>query len=226
MKKRILLLMTLCIVFFVACGGDTEKPQKSSAPEPLKHSKGSFTDSRDGQVYRTATIGSQTWFAQNLNFKNSNSFCYLKKKENCEVFGRLYVWSAAMDSACPPGWHLPSKNDFETLFNAIDRFINAGKKPLEPRIGLGKVLKSQEYWLDRIVAESTTDDYGFSVIPAGDRNYDGNFFNIKERAYFWTSTEEDENRAYATVFSFSNSGVETRYYYQKSSGFSIRCIKD
>lgn len=218
--------MFLCVAFFVACGNDGESSKKSPAPEPLKHSKGSFTDSRDGQIYRTATIGSQTWFAQNLNFKTSNSFCYLKKKENCEMFGRLYLWSSAMDSACPSGWRLPSKNDFETLFNAIDRFINADKKPLQAGIGMGKVLKSQEYWLDRIIAESSTDDYGFSVLPAGDRNYDGNFFNIKEQAIFWTSTQEDENRAYGVAFSFNNSGVETRYYYQKSSGFSIRCIKD
>ena len=41
---------------------------------------GSFTDSRDGQTYRTAIIGYQVWMAQNLNYNTANSLMVMAAK--------------------------------------------------------------------------------------------------------------------------------------------------
>lgn len=217
-------LMVFCFLFLISCGVESENAKNIKAsPKPIEHFEGFFTDLRDNQTYRTVKIESQTWFAQNLNFKMANSFCYKKKKEFCDEYGRLYTWNSAVNSACPSGWRLPSKNDYEVLFNAIDHYVNAGKGPLESRIGVGKILKSKEGWLDKNIKAS--DDYGFTILPAGDMHDGGHFMNVKEHSRFWTITEIDEKLAYSISFVYSNQESEFAYA-RKNYGFSIRCIKN
>ena len=80
---------------------------------------GRFTDARDGKIYKTVKIGDQVWMAENLNYDaGEGSWCYKDSLSNCEKYGKLYTWEAARRSA-PKGWHLPSKEEFETLLNSL-----------------------------------------------------------------------------------------------------------
>ncbi|PZW72574.1 fibrobacter succinogenes major paralogous domain-containing protein [Fibrobacter sp. UWR1] len=211
---------------------------------PQNHKFGTVADVRDNQVYLTVTIGSQTWMAENLNYDynegTAKSYCYSNSSANCDEYGRLYLWSAAMDSAavfsnagkgcgygttcaaastssatlvrgvCPEGWHLPSNSDWSILWTAIGGTSTAGTK-----------LKSTSDWNSGGNGE---DAYGFSVLPAG-RYYNGSFYAAGNNGVFWSSTEGDSSNAYNKNFGYNNSDVYEDDY-GKSNGFSVRCLRN
>ena len=170
-----------------------------------------LTDSRDGQKYKIVTIGLQTWMAQNLNYEAENSLCYNDDPANCATYGRLYTWAAAM-TACPSGWHLPSTEEFETLFSAVGGSGTAGK-----------MLKSTSGWYN---GGNGTDDYAFSALPAGGRYEDGSCRYEGRRAYFWSSTEEDNSYNAYGMYLFYNSGDANLVNNAKNNGSPVRCLKD
>ena len=200
MKKALFLFLFALI--FIACGDDSSTSVNNS------NDGGNLTDSRDGQTYKTVKIGTQTWMAENLNYETANSYCYGDDAANCSKYGRLYTWAAAV-TACPSGWHLPSKAEWETLFNAV-----GGESTV------GEVLKSTSGWNG---SGNGTDAFRFSALPAGNRYYGGDFDYEGYYAYFWSSTELDSVAAYYMGLDyFRRAGL---YDYDKGDGFSVRCLK-
>ena len=179
----------------------------------------SFTDSRDGQSYGVVKIGEQTWMAENLNFETAGSFCPEGDSRNCKRLGRLYSWAEAR-SVCPDGWRLPTKEDFEALVAATSE--NAAQSSSQSRAGLA--LKSSVGWFKK---GNGSDALGFRALPAGYRGADGKFDGIGGYAYFWSVTEDSENResnAFYLFLSFSSDAASINAF-AKEDYRSVRCVK-
>jgi len=167
---------------------------------------GSFTDERDGKVYATIRIGEQTWMAENLNYETTGSWC-----GDCDVYGRMYNFEAAL-AACPPGWHLPSDKEWRTLINALGGEAIAGGK-----------MKSDQLW--NAPNKGATNSSGFNALPAHYRTVDGKIRDAGFKAAFWTS-DKIEDPAAATWALYADKELIQNVGYYRSSGFSVRCVKD
>ena len=190
--------------------------------------------------------------AQNLNYEYTNyfgdvydNFCLANNPSYCEQFGRLYRWNAAMAAAgqgesllpngcrndvvckpippvqgvCPEGWHLPSWSEYQTLIRFAGGTTVAARK-----------LKSTSGWdvfIDKDDNEENgngTDDYSFTVLPAGSMDKDGWSYGVGKYSFFWTSTEDDETWSYALQVDYASQAVLSAT--NKATAFSVRCIKD
>ena len=179
---------------------------------------GFLYDSRDHQLYRTVKIGTQTWMAQNLNYKTTEgSYCYNNEAENCEKHGRLYTWEQASNNACPTGWHLPSKNEFEVLIASAD-----GATVFDEDNTAGAKLKASYGWP---TGKNGTDDYGFSTLPGGMYYTQGsNGLKFDDSAMFWSATEGSDVDEYYSMSVKEDAALLISYLNWRAH--SVRCVKD
>ena len=118
-------LFALFALLLCACTDYAQKIKDEFDPDDSSEAVGAdsvaygyMTDYRDGQGYRTVKIAGQEWMAENLKYRTTDSYCYDDNYQNCDTYGRLYKWYAAL-YACPIGWHLPTKTEFETLMGNV-----------------------------------------------------------------------------------------------------------
>ena len=184
-----------------------------------------FTDKRDGKVYKIVEINGQVWFAENLNYAAEGSVCYgengpvygwrgnrylsdAEVQANCTKYGRLYDWETAKQ-ACPAGTHIPSDDEWTALTDYAGDLKTARWK-----------LMSSTGW----EINNGTDDYGFSALPGGN-GYKGVFYNIGIYGSWWSATEYGADRAwcqYVSTLSYRWEKGTTG----KTNLLSVRCAAD
>jgi uncharacterized protein (TIGR02145 family) len=187
----------------------------------LTGTSGTFTDSRDGKVYKSVKIGTQTWMAQNLDYNASGSKCQENSDANCTKYGRLYDWATAK-TACPTGWHIPS----DAEWGALMQFVNPKCSPTyDDCADAGKLLKATSGWNDyRGQSGNGTDDYGFSALPGGCIS-GVHFDDVGNFGHWWSATEYNADKAYSWLVSYSYEDLR-RNRLDKSSLRSVRCLQD
>ena len=183
-------------------------------PDPKENNI--FTDTRDGQKYRTVQTGGQVWMAENLNYKMGHSRCYNDSDSYCKKYGRLYSWYTAKE-ACPVGWHLPASEEWGELIEYTGNWEDAGTK-----------LKASDGWIDCDGKSGNgTDSFGFSALPGGDRDSygDGRSNNAGSTGTWWVTTESGAGGMTAWIINGCNENVYS-HGADRRDEYSVRCLKD
>jgi len=210
----------------------------------------------DGNIYHTVKIGDQCWMKENMrttHYANggiipegstsSSTTPYYYDYDTSGIAlaqrGYLYNWPAVMHGAgssdanpsgvqgiCPNGWHVPSDAEWDQLENylrsqSLYKIDGDITKALASPTGW---VTSQEYSVGN--DPSTNNLTGFSAVPAGFWKDDG-FNGAGHYAYFWVSTEYDNNtnQAWIHILNYSTLGMHKNRYY-KEVGISVRCVKN
>jgi uncharacterized protein (TIGR02145 family) len=189
---------------------------------------GSFTDTRDGTVYRWVRIGDQIWMAENIRFRSeAGSVCWNNDEAECATRGRFYNWETAMRIA-PAGWHLPSEAEWQHLEARLGLTAEQIADTQLERGGdantVASRLKQQGAWPTEHEGSpiSITNDTKFSAVPTG--FYALNEFTHDGHTAWWTSTEVGD-KAWIHTVSFHDNKLR-RATNKKEFFFPVRLVRD
>lgn len=191
---------------------DTLHVKPFMPPTKTKNKTGKFTDDRDGQIYTWVKIGKQTWMSQNLNYKTKSGFSYPYDNDsaNNNKYGRYYDY-AALNDACPKGWHIPTDLEWQQL--EIEGGI--------PATEVNKYGWNGDDMSTFLVGGST----GLNVLFAGQRRV-SKVYEENERAYFWTARNVQVSQYYNRREFIRSYNRIMRVTQGTSYDLSIRCVKD
>jgi len=204
-----------------------------------------FTDDRDGRIYRYVEIGGQYWMADNLNYGvkvNATSemklddvvekYCVGDDTLNCARWGGLYKWAEAMA--------LPNNCNQYSCTNKISATGHQGICPDGWNI---PTPRDWRYLVTNVNADSTTispllrndtgwaqnqngtNTSGFNALPVGNRNAKSQYVNNSTHAYWWTASELDHEYGEMQFLWGSKEGLYTSTSLKNDNGFSIRCFR-
>jgi len=202
----------------------------------------------EGNTYKTVTIGSQTWMAENLkvtkyndgtniinmpdtakwNNATNGGWCYYNNDASNNIYGKLYNWyTISNEKVCPTGWHIPSNSEWVTLVN----YLGGNSTLIDGDTIVASKLKETGtiHWVTPNNANNLS---LFSALPAGARESDGGSFEMLGQATIFLSSDilttsgfdgvkhvGITNEKYGNVFFFKTNDP-------KRAGYSIRCIKN
>jgi uncharacterized protein (TIGR02145 family) len=210
---------------------------------------GTPTVEYEGHVYNTIQVFSQCWLKENLNagtmilgtMEQSNNgtiekYCYNNEPDSCTKYGGIYQWNEMMQyttqqgaqGICPPGWHLPTDEEWKVLEGAVDSQYGIGDPEWDivydfRGFDAGTNLKTTSGWY---INGNGADLFGFSGLPGGYHYGYGPFFSVGFYGYYWSSKENESYNAWFRGLGHSGSGVDRNDYGGKEDGFGVRCLRD
>lgn len=205
---------------------------------------GTPTVDYEGQVYNTIQVFSQCWLKENLNvgtitdWQKDNGiiekYCYNDEPDSCTKYGGLYRWHEMLkyypmqgaQGICPPGWHIPSDEEWKVLEGAVDSQFGIGDNSWN-YLGFngydaGSNLKASSNWLGN---GNGFDLFGFAGLPGGYCTLYGDFYCVGEYGFWWSSSNYDFEHAILHEFKNSRQDIQRDRNF-KAHAFSVRCLRD
>lgn len=190
----------------------------------------------DGNSYKTVTIGTKIWMAENLKTTKFNdgtviplvaendtwiklvspalSWYNNDPDANRKTYGALYNWYAVnTGKVCPAGWHVATEEEWSALYY-LDGSGSAGGTMKETGTAHWKSPNTE-----------ATNASGFTGLPGGYRSIEGVFNYIGISGYWWSSTSFNATNGLFYNLRFK-SGVLFKSRSEKYCGFSVRCVKN
>lgn len=250
MKKQKFLIPALVIMgIFIVFASSCEKENNDNNAQD-GDSADSFTDPRDGNVYKIVTIDNQVWMAENLAYLPSvnqvsdgsedvaGSYYYVygyegtnvdiaKATSNYTTYGVLYNWTAAMAGSAsstvnPSGVQGACPTGWHLPSDAewTELIDNLGGESLA-----GGKLKEigTTHW--NSPNTGATNETGFTALPGGVRDGGGSFYVIGSSGHWWSATEGGSDGAWGRDMYSDNSNA-AKSSGGKEVGYSIRCVRD
>jgi uncharacterized protein (TIGR02145 family) len=197
----------------------------------------------DNRSYKIVQIGDQRWMAENLAYLPAVSppttgsytepYYYVYGYEGADVatakgnanyttYGVLYNWPAAK-AACPPGWHLPTDDEWKQLEMALGMTQAQADEMSWRGNDQGTQMKATSGWNNN---RNGTNTSGFSALPGGSRYTNGLFDSVGDYGRWWSSTEGGStHNAWIRALSYDYSGVSRSYSFD-GYRFSVCCVRD
>lgn len=198
---------------------------------------GELVDERDGKIYKTVQIGTQTWMAQNLAFDpglkdgDGQRIKFCRQWSRCDTIGFEYPWNVAVDTMCLYGTasrHFGAKSNCSNFQHHIRGICPEGwHMPSTDELNVlvdfvggkdvaGAHLKAKVYWREHAEAPSNEfDTYGFAIQPTD---------KYKDFAHISAFDGDHSSRRALEVSSFWDEARVSDEGLNKDR--SIRCVKD
>ena len=233
MKKNVsVFVYLLTMVLFIVLAGSCSKDDASDAHKTVKDV--------EGNKYKIVTIGTQTWMAENLRTTKLNDgsdiplasnkghwavlgtpgYCWYNNDaaKYKAKYGAIYNYFTVQTAKlCPEGWHVSTDAEWSTLTKYLTGEFGDPNRPGDKLKEIGTT-----HW--KSPNTGATNQTGFTALPGGSRDNNGEFTDIGEYGYWWTSTQTKTYSAWSYYMGFKHRDV-FRWEHDKNVGYSVRCVK-
>ena len=179
-------------------------------------------DERDSRIYRTVGLGTQRWMAQELNYSDTvasanlagNIYRVYQQYDKDTI--TFYSAAAKASDICPAGYHVPTQDEWNTLFQFADKYRLARNA----LVSLSSMKHNNIPYYSDIL-----DEFGFSLNAYGFVNAQGKYTQDLAEVYLWAADSLDGQNV---ILHADRNSSEPKFITSsiEAHRVAIRCVED